>query len=94
MSPTGWEYLCVEVGERKPHSKKYTICNVYNTPSDIFEDITTFREEFSTLFSNMKTIKHSCYVCGDYNVDLLKVKTNNTIVNTLTKSYHKALFQK
>ena len=43
MSPTGWEYLCVEVGERKPHSKKYTICNVYNTPSDIVEDITTFR---------------------------------------------------
>ena len=24
----------------------------------------------------MKTMKHSCYVCGDYNVDLLKVKTN------------------
>ena len=45
--------------------------------SDIVEDITTFREEFSTLLSNMKTMKHSCYVCGgDYNIDLLKVKTN------------------
>ena len=76
ISPNGWEYLCVEVCERKPHSKKYTICNVYRTPSDIVEDITTFREEFSTLLSNMKTMKHSCSVCGDYNVDLLKVKTN------------------
>ena len=24
----------------------------------------------------MKAMKHSCYVCGDYNIDLLKVKTN------------------
>ena len=24
----------------------------------------------------MKAMKHSCYVCGDYNVDLLKEKTN------------------
>ena len=76
ISATGWEYLCVEVSERKPHWKKYTKCNVYRTPSDIVEDLTTFREEFSTLLSNMKAIKHSCYVCGDYNIDLLKVKTN------------------
>ena len=25
----------------------------------------------------MKATKHSCYVCDDYNIDLLKVKTNN-----------------
>ena len=25
----------------------------------------------------MKVTKHSCYVCGDYNIDLLKVKTKN-----------------
>ena len=49
---------------------------MYRTPSDIVEGITAFREEFSTLLSNMKAMKHSCSVCGDYNVDLLKVKTN------------------
>ena len=65
ISSTGWEYLCVEVCELKPHSKKYTICNVYRTPCDIAEDLTTFREEFSTLLSNMKAMKHACYVCGD-----------------------------
>ena len=58
ISATGWEYLCVEVSERKPQSKKYTICNVYKTPSDIVEDLTTFREEFSTLLSNMKAMKY------------------------------------
>ena len=25
----------------------------------------------------MKATKHSCYVFGDYNIDLLKVKTSN-----------------
>ena len=49
---------------------------MYRTPSDIVEDLTTFREEFSTLLTNMKAMKHSCYVCGDYNINLLKVKTN------------------
>ena len=32
ISSIGWENLCVEVCERKPHSKKYTICNVSELP--------------------------------------------------------------
>ena len=32
--------------------------------------------EFTTLLSHMKAIRHSSYVCGDYNIDLLKVKRN------------------
>ena len=39
----------------------------------------------------MKARKHSCYVCGDYNIDLLKVRTINPIVNTLMKWYHKVI---
>ena len=35
-----------------------------------------FNREFSLLLSCMKATKQSCYVCGDYNIDLLKVKTN------------------
>ena len=73
---TGWEYLCVEPCDRKPRSKKYTLCNVYRTPSEIVEDINSFTAEFAILLSHMKAIRHSSYVCGDYNIDLLKVKTN------------------
>ena len=73
---TGWEYLCVELCDRKPHPKKYTLCNVYRTPSKIVEDIYSFIAEFVILLSHMKAIRHSSYVCGDYNIDLLKVKTN------------------
>ena len=42
---------------------------------EIVEDINIFTTEFATL-SHMKATRHSSYVCGDYNVDLLKVKTN------------------
>ena len=40
----------------------------------------------------MKATKHSCYVCGDYNIDLLKVKTKKHYVNTSMKWYHKVSF--
>ena len=76
IASTGWEYLCVELCDRKPRSKKYTLCNVYRTPSEIVEDINNFTTEFATLLSHMKAIRHSSYVCGDYNIDLLKVKRN------------------
>ena len=67
---------------------------MYRTPSDIVEDITTFREEFSTLLSDMKTMKHSCYVCGDYNVDLLKVKTNKHYCEYFDKVISKSFIPK
>ena len=76
IASTGWEYLCVELCDRKPRSKKYTLCNVYRTPSEIVEDINNFTTEFATLLSHMKAIRQSSYVCGDYNIDLLKVKRN------------------
>ena len=49
---------------------------MYRTPSEIVEDINNFTTEFATLLSHMKAIRHSSYVCGDYNIDLLKVKRN------------------
>ena len=76
IASTRWEYLCVELCDRKPRSKKYTLCNVQSSPSEIVGDINNFTTEFATLLSHMKAIRHSFYVCGDYNIDLLKVKTN------------------
>ena len=29
QDPTGWEYLCVEMSHRTPHSQEYLLCNVY-----------------------------------------------------------------
>ena len=43
-------------------------------PNDIVNDLDTFSNELSTLLITIKNLKHSTYVCGDYNIDLLKVK--------------------
>ena len=37
--------------------------------------IHSFTAEFAILLSHMKAIRHFSYVCGDYNIDLRKVKT-------------------
>ena len=39
-------------------------------------DLNTFTNELSSLLVKVKNLKHSAYLCGDYNIDLLKVKTN------------------
>ena len=54
----------------------YTVNPRSITPSEIVEDIDNFTTEFATLLSHMKAIRQSSYVCGDYNIDLLKVKRN------------------
>ena len=73
---SGWEYLCVKLSHRKPKSKIYVLCNIYRKPNEIVNDSDTFSKELSTLLITIKNLKHSTYVCGDYNIDLLKVEIN------------------
>ena len=76
VQSSGWEYLCVKISHRKPKSKIYVLCNIYRKPNEIVNDLDAFTKELSSLLSKIKSIKHSSYVCGDYNIDPLKVKDN------------------
>ena len=76
VQSTGWEYLCVQLSHQKPRSKQYILCNIYRKPNEIVDDINIFTNELSSLLVKVKNLKHSSYLCGDYNIDLLKVKTN------------------
>ena len=49
-----WEYLCVGLSHRKPHSKKYIICNVYRKPGGTVDEITKFTNEFCNLLHELK----------------------------------------
>ena len=73
---TGWEYLCVEMSHRTPHSQKYLLCNVYRKPGEIVDEMNAFLAEFSTFLQRVKNLNKLSYICGDYNIDLLKVKIN------------------
>ena len=74
---TGWEYLCVEMSHRTPHSQKYLLCNVYRKSGESVDKINAFIAEFSTLLQRVKNLNKLSYICGDYNIDLLKVKINH-----------------
>ena len=76
VQASGWEYVCVKVSHRKPQSKIYVLCNIYRKPNEIVDDLDTFTIELSLLLYKIKNLKHSLYVCGDFNIDLLKVKEN------------------
>ena len=76
VQASGWEYVCVKVSHRKPQSKIYVLCNIYRKPNEIVDDLDTFTIELSSLLYKIKNLKHSSYVCGDFNIDLLKVKEN------------------
>ena len=54
-----WEYLCVGLSHRKPHSKKYIICNVYRKPGGTVDEINKFTNEFCNLLNELKSLKDS-----------------------------------
>ena len=73
---TGWEYVCIEMSHRTPHSQKYLLCNVYRKPGEIVDEMNAFLAKFSTLLQKGKNLNKLSYICGDYNIDLLKLKVN------------------
>ena len=36
-----------------------------------------FTEEYTELLNNLRSSSKFVYLCGDYNIDLLKITTNN-----------------
>ena len=73
---SGLEYFCVEMSHRTPRSQKYLLCNVYRKPGEIVDEMNVFLAEFSTFLQRVKNLNKLSYICGDYNIDLLKVKIN------------------
>ena len=54
----------------------------------------TFLEEFSTLLQRVKNLNKSSYICGDYNIDLLKVKINPRFGEFFDRIISSGLFPK
>ena len=94
VQASGWEYVCVKVSHRKPQSKIYVLCNIYRKPNEIVDDLDTFTIELSLLLYKIKNLKHSLYVCGDFNIDLLKVKENRHYCKYFDKIIAHGLFPK
>ena len=72
---TLFESLFVEVWRKSSIYKKYVIGNIYRLPSYISDNIKSFINEFTALLNDLSIRSKSVYLCGDYNIDLLKIHT-------------------
>ena len=83
----GWENLFVKVRHKSTGSKANIIGNIYRVPKELLSDFHLFQEEFDEALGLLRTIRSPIYLCGDYNIDLLKINTKdhyNTFYNNLT----------
>ena len=62
---------------RRMVKKKYIISNLYRKPGEVIDEFNVFLEEFTSFLIYINNQNRPSYLCGDYNIDLLKVKTKN-----------------
>ena len=70
---TLFKSLFVEVWRKNIIYKKYVIGNIYRLPSYISDDVKSFINELTALLNGLSVRSKSVYLCGDYNIDLLKI---------------------
>ena len=68
-----WEKLIIEIQQKTPNSKKYIICNMYRVPNELMGNLNIFTEIFSELLNILHRTSRIVYVCGDTNINLLKI---------------------
>ena len=74
---TLFESHFVEIWRKTCRFRKYVIGNVYRLPSYNAEDLSAFTNEYSDLLNRLRTRSKFVYICGDYNIDILKMCSNN-----------------
>ena len=57
--------------------KKYIISNIYRKPGEVLDEINVFLEEFTSFLIYIKNQNRPSYLCGDYNINLLKNENKN-----------------
>ena len=74
---TGWENLFVKTTHRSQNTKKYIIGNVYRVPNETVHDLQIFNDEFAETLEILQSKRLQINLCGDYNIDLLKIYQKN-----------------
>ena len=75
-----WERQIIEIfNPNKTQRQKIDIGNIYRPPYNLRDTLNTFMGEFNATLLENNANSQNTYMCGDYNVDLLKV--NNAQFN-------------
>ena len=73
---TVFENLTIEICRNDSTPDKYLISTVYRPPKPLIEDLMTFICEFSSFLRDVHSRYNKAYICGDMNINLLKINEN------------------
>ena len=71
-----FESLFLEIWKKQCH-QKFVIGNIYRLPLYNSDDLNIFTNEFTDLLDFLRARSKTVFLCGDYNIDLLKIITND-----------------
>ena len=72
-----WENIFIKVRRKTPGSKTQIVGNIYRKPNEILHDFRMFQEEFVETLEILQVNRNPVYLCGDFNIDLLKLNAKN-----------------
>ena len=82
---TVFESVTIEIWKNDTIASKYLISSVYRPPTALVDALTRFIDEFSGYLDDVQKIYRKAYICGDININLLKINENNNY-NTFYES--------
>ena len=76
---TGWEQLTVEILHNAQNAKKIIISNIYRPPERYVVELDLFISEFSHFIDSLRGLNRSSFICGDFNINLLDINSNEHV---------------
>ena len=81
-----FESVFVEIWRKLCIYQKYIVGNVYRLPLYGVDDITLFTHKYINLLNLLRARSNFVYICGDYNIDILKMCASNAY-NTFYENF-------
>ena len=73
QNSTVYESIFLKIYKKSSKFTKYIIGNIYRRPSSTLDELAQFIDEFTTVTQNLQEQHIKSYLCGDYNINLLKI---------------------
>ena len=82
-----FEFTCVEIVLN--NCKKIVVGSLYRAPNSTY-NLETFSEQIETIITSIKS--KTLYLCGDFNIDILKSESNEKVSGFLDLMFSKGLY--
>ena len=92
-STTRWEGQFIETSINNS-ARKILIGNIYRPPRNLNDNYSNFTNELSSILSEMENQNSDAIICGDFNINLLKINEKETIGDVFEMMCSKSFFPK